>query len=112
MKLGLMLQVGGGALEGGKTPRWPDLRDMALAAEAVGFDALFVPDHLLFRQSPTDNAIQVEMPAGKTRGAWEAWTVLCALAARSRVSSSVRLSLATASETRRCSPRWRSPWMK
>ena len=38
-------------------------------------------DHLLFRQSPTDNAIQVEMPAGKTRGAWEAWTVLCALAA-------------------------------
>ena len=24
MKLGLMLQVGGGALEGGKTPRWPD----------------------------------------------------------------------------------------
>ena len=81
MKLGLMLQVGGGALEGGKTPRWPDLRDMALAAEAVGFDTLFVPDHLLFRQSPTDNAIQVEMPAGKTRGAWEAWTVLCALAA-------------------------------
>ena len=81
MKLGLMLQVGGGTLEGGKTPRWPDLRDMALAAEAVGFDTLFVPDHLLFRQSPTDNAIQVEMPAGKTRGAWEAWTVLCALAA-------------------------------
>ena len=81
MRLGLMLQVGGGALEGGKTPRWPDLRDMALAAEAVGFDTLFVPDHLLFRQSPTDNAIQVEMPAGKTRGAWEAWTVLCALAA-------------------------------
>ena len=81
MKLGLMLQVGGGALEGGKTPRWPDLRDMALAADAVGFDTLFVPDHLLFRQSPTDNAIQVEMPAGKARGAWEAWTVLCALAA-------------------------------
>ena len=54
---------------------------MALAAEEVGFDALFVPDHLLFRQSPTDNAIQVEMPAGKTHGAWEAWTVLCALAA-------------------------------
>ena len=47
----------------------------------MGFDTLFVPDHLLFRQSPTDNAIQVEMPAGKTRGAWEAWTVLCALAA-------------------------------
>ena len=57
VKLGLMLQVGGGALEGGKTPRWPDLRDMALAAEAVGFDTLFVPDHLLFRQSPIDNAI-------------------------------------------------------
>ena len=85
---------------------------MALAAEAVGFDTLFVPDHLLFRQSPTDNAIQVEMPAGKTRGAWEAWTVLCALAAATSRIDSVRLSLATAFETRRCSPRWQSPWMK
>ena len=80
MKLGLMLQVGEGALANGATPRWGDLRDMARAAESVGFDTLFVPDHLLFRQSPTDNLMQVEMPEGQTRGVWEAWTLLAAMA--------------------------------
>jgi alkanesulfonate monooxygenase SsuD/methylene tetrahydromethanopterin reductase-like flavin-dependent oxidoreductase (luciferase family) len=80
MKLGLMLQVGAGALAHGQTARWSDIREMGRAAEAVGFDVLFVPDHLLFRESPTDNVIQVDMPAGKTRGAWEAWTVLAGLA--------------------------------
>ena len=80
MKLGLMLQVGAGALEEGRTARWPDLREMAEVAEAVGFDVLFVPDHLLFRQSPSDNTLQVEMPADRTRGVWEAWTILAAFA--------------------------------
>lgn len=84
MKLGLMLQVGGGAFAGGRTARWSDLREMGQAAEAVGFDVLFVPDHLLFRESPPDNAVQVEMPAGKTRGIWEAWTVLAGLAEATR----------------------------
>lgn len=80
MKLGLMLQIGAGAMGEGRTARWSDLREMAQAAEAVGFDVLFVPDHLLFRQSPPDNTLQVEMPADRTRGVWEAWTILAALA--------------------------------
>ena len=80
MKLGLMLQIGSGALAGDRTPRWPELREMAQVAEGIGFDVLFVPDHLLFRESPADNDVQVEMPAGKTRGIWEAWTLLAALA--------------------------------
>ena len=80
MKLGLMLQVGAGVLGDGQSARWSDLREMAQVAEGIGFDVLFVPDHLLFRESPPDNAMQVEMPAGKTRGIWEAWTVLSALA--------------------------------
>jgi len=84
MKLGLMLQVGGGAFGDGRTARWSDLREMAQAAEAVGFDVLFVPDHLLFRESPPDNLEQVKMPAGKTRGIWEAWTVLAGLAEATR----------------------------
>ena len=83
MKLGLMLQVGGGALGDDRTSRWPELREMARVAEAIGFDVLFVPDHLLFREAP-DNAMPVEMPAGKTRGIWEAWTVLAALAEATR----------------------------
>ncbi|GMQ86179.1 MAG: LLM class flavin-dependent oxidoreductase [Acidimicrobiia bacterium] len=55
---------------------WPELRDMALAAEAVGFDSIWVGDHLLYR---TD--------AGLT-GPWEAWSLLAALAA---VTERVRL---------------------
>ena len=50
--------------------RWPEVRDMALAAEAVGFDSLWVGDHLLYRGED-----------GTTRGPWEAWSVLAALAA-------------------------------
>ena len=80
MKLGLMLQVGAGALADGRTARWSDLREMGRVAEAVGFDVLFVPDHLLFRESPADNLMQVEMSEGRTRGVWEAWTVLAGLA--------------------------------
>ena len=84
MKLGLMLEVGAGTLDNGRTARWSDLREMAQVAEGIGFDVLFVPDHLLFRESPPDNAVPVEMPAGKTRGSWEAWTVLAALAEATR----------------------------
>jgi alkanesulfonate monooxygenase SsuD/methylene tetrahydromethanopterin reductase-like flavin-dependent oxidoreductase (luciferase family) len=50
--------------------RWPDLRDMAQLAEHVGFDSLWVGDHLLFRD-----------PGVPPRGPWEAWSVLAALAA-------------------------------
>jgi alkanesulfonate monooxygenase SsuD/methylene tetrahydromethanopterin reductase-like flavin-dependent oxidoreductase (luciferase family) len=49
--------------------RWPELREMAITAEAVGFDSVWVGDHLLY-QTP-DGA----------RGPWEAWSLLAALAA-------------------------------
>ncbi len=55
---------------------WPELRDMALAAEAVGFDSLWVGDHLLYR---TEQGVT---------GPWEAWSTLAALAA---VTERVRL---------------------
>lgn len=50
--------------------RWTDLLDIARAAEGVGFDSVWFGDHLLYR-----------FPDGKTRGPWEAWTTLAALAA-------------------------------
>ncbi|HEU5170964.1 MAG TPA: LLM class flavin-dependent oxidoreductase [Gemmatimonadales bacterium] len=50
--------------------RWPELRDMARVAEQVGFDSLWVGDHLLFRD-----------PGLPPRGPWEAWSTLAALAA-------------------------------
>lgn len=49
--------------------RWPELRDIARTAEAVGFDSVWVGDHLLYRYAD-----------GTTRGPWEAWTTLAALA--------------------------------
>ncbi len=54
---------------------WPELLSMARAAEDAGFDSLWVGDHLLY-----------DLPGGVTRGPWEAWTSLAALAvATSRV---------------------------
>lgn len=49
---------------------WPELISMARAAEAVGFDSLWLGDHLLY-----------DLPGGGRRGPWEMWTSLAALAA-------------------------------
>ncbi len=50
--------------------RWPELRSMARLAEEIGLDSLWLGDHLLYRFAD-----------GSTRGPWEAWTTLAALAA-------------------------------
>lgn len=53
---------------------WSEMRDIALTAEEVGLDSIWVGDHLLYRDE-----------AG-VRGPWEAWSLLAALAeATSRV---------------------------
>src|SRR6476620_1329169 len=49
--------------------RWPELRAIARLAEAAGFDSIWVGDHLLYRYA-----------GGESRGPWEAWTTLAALA--------------------------------
>lgn len=49
--------------------RWPELREMAITAEAVGFDSVWVGDHLLY-----------QLPEGP-RGPWEAWSLLAAIGA-------------------------------
>ncbi len=57
-------------------PRWADIREMALAAEEIGLDSIWVGDHLLYRYA--DDAGAETQPA---RGPWEAWTQLAAIAA-------------------------------
>jgi alkanesulfonate monooxygenase SsuD/methylene tetrahydromethanopterin reductase-like flavin-dependent oxidoreductase (luciferase family) len=53
----------------GRPHGYPEVRDMAVAAEAAGFDSVWLYDHLLYRS------------AGQpTRGIWECWTMLSALA--------------------------------
>ncbi len=49
--------------------RWPELRQMAVTAEEVGFDSVWLGDHLLYR---TDQG---------ARGPWEAWSMMAAIAA-------------------------------
>jgi hypothetical protein len=50
-------------------PRWADIRAVAQAAEGIGLDSVWVGDHHLYRTG------------GRTRGPWEAWSQLAAIAA-------------------------------
>jgi len=68
------LKVGVQLPEVEREVRWPEVRQMARTAEEVGFDSLWVGDHLLYRR-----------PTGDV-GPWEAWSTMAALAeATSRV---------------------------
>ena len=68
-ELGLNLPYVEGAMDG-RTPRWADILAMAQAAESMGFDAIWISDHVGFGD-----------PEGEWQGAWESWTLLSALAA-------------------------------
>jgi alkanesulfonate monooxygenase SsuD/methylene tetrahydromethanopterin reductase-like flavin-dependent oxidoreductase (luciferase family) len=77
-RIGLNLPYSEGQL-GGETPRWTDIRGLAQLAEDMGFDSIWMSDHIGFGD-----------PAGSSpgawRGAWDSWTMLAALAeATSRV---------------------------
>jgi len=62
-KIGLQLP------EAERVVRWSEMRRMAQLAEQIGFDSLWVGDHLLY------------LPPGEPpKGPWEAWSVLAALA--------------------------------
>ena len=68
MKVGVGLPVGNH--RGTGPAPYPAIRSMALQAEAIGLDSIWVYDHLLFR-----------MPDLPESGAHEGWTLLAALAA-------------------------------
>jgi probable F420-dependent oxidoreductase len=72
IQLGLNLSYVEGAMDG-RTPRWADVLAMAQAAESMGFDAIWISDHVGFGD-----------PEGAWSGAWESWTFLSALAASTR----------------------------
>ena len=49
---------------------WPEYMDLARRAETAGYDSIWVGDHLIY-----------DLPDGSTRGPYEAWTTLAAIAA-------------------------------
>jgi probable F420-dependent oxidoreductase len=65
MKVGVILMLEGDARS---APRYREIRALAIQAEAAGFDSIWIYDHLLFRS------------AESTKGQWECFTVLAALA--------------------------------
>ncbi len=71
------LRVGVQLPEVEREVRWPEYAAMARAAEEVGFDSIWVGDHLLYRGDGRSE-----------QGPWEAWTLLAGLGA---VTERVRL---------------------
>jgi alkanesulfonate monooxygenase SsuD/methylene tetrahydromethanopterin reductase-like flavin-dependent oxidoreductase (luciferase family) len=71
LKVGLLLPIIEGLMEG-DTARWTDVLAIARRAEDLGFDSLWLSDHLLFRLPGRED---------KPVGMWEGWTLLAALAA-------------------------------
>jgi alkanesulfonate monooxygenase SsuD/methylene tetrahydromethanopterin reductase-like flavin-dependent oxidoreductase (luciferase family) len=69
MSLGLMIPIREGAM-GGHTPRFDDLVAMATTACDSGFEVVWFGDHLTMGDGDTMS------------GAWEAWTMMAAAAAR------------------------------
>jgi probable F420-dependent oxidoreductase len=56
----------------GTVPRWRDLLAVARRAEEIGFDSVWVPDHLI---------MDIPRPGAQPEGAWEGWSLIAALAA-------------------------------
>ena len=59
--------------------RWADLRAQVETAEAAGFDSIWIPDHLLYRDE-----------SGLIEGTWECYSILSAFAA---VTTKVELTI-------------------
>ncbi len=67
---GRPLKVGVQLPEVEREVRWPELLDMIRAIEDLGFDSIWLGEHLLYR-----------WPDRPSRGPWEAWTLMAGVAA-------------------------------
>jgi probable F420-dependent oxidoreductase len=72
LKVGLMVFLANDRVDYSKRS-YDSIRSIAQAAEKDGFDSIWLPDHFLYRN-----------PGEPTRGIWECWTSLAALAEATR----------------------------
>lgn len=56
----------------GTWPRWSEMLAMVRRAEELGYDSVWIPDHLI---------IEVTRPGARPEGCWEGWSLISALAA-------------------------------
>ncbi|MBA2596031.1 MAG: LLM class flavin-dependent oxidoreductase [Chloroflexia bacterium] len=77
MGLGAILPMAENSAFGG-TPHFSDILAMTRTAEAVGFDAVWIIDHFLFRTEPGS---QFQMPTSdEGNGVWECFATMAGLA--------------------------------
>ena len=77
MSLGVILPIAEGSAFGG-TPHFADILEMTRVAEAVGFDAVWIIDHFIFRLQPDND---FSMPSDQAeKGLWECFTLMAGLA--------------------------------
>ena len=69
LEIGLVLPAGDVFVDG-PSPSWVEIRDLALRAEQIGFDTVWVPDELLWGS-----------PEGPRQGFWECSAMTAAVAA-------------------------------
>ena len=71
LKVGLFLPLIEGTMAG-DTASWKDLATFAQRAESLGFDSLWLPDHLI---------VQWGWEGSRPEGVWELWSMLSAWSA-------------------------------
>jgi hypothetical protein len=94
MKVGILIGLAKDAITG-KQPSYADIKEMALTAEELGFDSIWVYDHLLYRT-----------PGEEDSGIWECWTTLSALPKQQSASKSAQWSYVPLSATQPCLLKW------
>ncbi len=66
----------------GASAGWTDLAAMTRTAEAVGFDSVWVTDHLIHRaDQPLETPVTIGGDLRELEGPWECWSLLSAIAA-------------------------------
>lgn len=56
----------------GTFPRWSEMLAVVQRAEEIGYDSVWLPDHLI---------LEITRPGSRPEGAWEGWSLLSAFAA-------------------------------